>query len=148
MTDGKTILLVEDDDNDAMLFAVALRKACRNATLVTLSTADETIQYLQGIGKFADRKAFPLASAAFIDLSLPGMSGEQLIKWIRAQTQFQKLSLAVLTGTADARQLTELYRWGADSFLIKTPDLEELAARLRELTTYWLKRGLISVSPC
>ena len=148
MTGGKTILLVEDNDNDALLFAVAVRKTCRDTTLITCSTADEAVRYFQGLGRFADRKAFPLPLAVFTDLNLPGMSGEQLIKWIRAQSQFQKLCIAVLTGSADARELSELYSWGADSFLIKTPDLEELATRLRELTAYWLQRGLISVSPC
>jgi CheY-like chemotaxis protein len=142
------ILLVEDHSGDTAVFATAVRKVCPQATLVTLSTSDEAIHYFEGSGKYADRKKFPLPDIAFIDLKLPGMSGEQLIKWIRGRPEFQKLSIAVLTGTADARQLSDLYRWGADSFLLKSSDINELASNLRELTGYWLQRGLITAKPC
>jgi CheY-like chemotaxis protein len=105
MITGDTILLVEDNADDAALFAAAARKARPKATLLTISTGSEAVQYFEGRGKFTDRKRFSPPTMAFIDLALPDLPGEQLIKWIRNQPQFKRLLLAVLTGSADARQL-------------------------------------------
>jgi DNA-binding response OmpR family regulator len=148
MIPGHTILLIEDHEGDAALFAAAARRVCPKATLLTLRTADEAMLYFDGSGKYADRKLFPVAAMAFIDLGLPGMPGEKLIKWIRAQTQFQKLLIAVYTYGSDVHRLAELYRWGADSFLLKTHDLKELSSSLSELTAYWLQRGLFATAAC
>jgi CheY-like chemotaxis protein len=148
MLSQKTILLVEDNPGDTALFLIAAREACPKATIVTVATAGEATQCLEGTGKYTDRKEFPLPVMAFVDLGLPDISGQDLIKWIRKQPQFKKLPIAVFTGATDARVLADLYRWGADSFLLKTPEIKELAMNLRELTAYWLERGLVATSPC
>jgi two-component system response regulator len=144
---GSTILLVEDHDGDATLFAIAVRKSCPQATLQIVTNTVKAMEYFEGRGKYADRKQFPAPAMAFVDLNLPGDPGQQLIHWIRKQEEFQKIPIAVLHSGRDARALKDLHRWGADSFLLKSHDLMELSNDLRDLTTFWLQRGLLSSEP-
>jgi CheY-like chemotaxis protein len=144
---GSTILLVEDHDGDAMLFAIAARKAAPEANLQIAASSGEAMEYFEGRGKYADRRQFPAPDMAFIDLDLPGEPGQQLIQWIRKQEPFQKIPIAVVHGGLDVRPLADLYRWGADSFLLKSHDLAQVSGDLRDLTSFWLQRGLLSREP-
>lgn len=143
----QTILLVEDSCDDSLVFQAAAIKVWPGATVLQVNTAEEAIHYFEGAGKYADRKAFPLPTMAFIDLALPDMSGQDLVKWIRKQPQFKRLLVAVITGTTDVHIFSELYRWGADSFVLKTSNNAELVLNLSELTAYWSDRGLMDTSP-
>jgi DNA-binding response OmpR family regulator len=144
---GQTVLLVEDTESDSALFLHVARQAIPEAIILTVGTAAEAMQCLEGVGKYADRAQFPVPTMVFVDLGLPDMPGEQLVKWIRKQPQFKRLLIAVFSGGTSVGLLSELYRWGADSFLLKTSNTKELAANLRELTSYWVQRGLLLKPP-
>ena len=69
--------------------------------------------------------------AAIIDIGLPGMSGIEIIKKLRAEG----LSLPVLILTARSRwqEKVEGLEAGADDYLVKPFQMEELLARLKAL---------------
>ena len=52
-----TILHVDDDSNDVLLFQHACRKAGWAPDVQTVTDGDEAVAYLQGAEKFADREA-------------------------------------------------------------------------------------------
>lgn len=59
-----------------------------------------------------------------LDLKMPGMSGFELLAWIRRQPQLKNLRVVVLTASDEIRDATEAYRLGANSFLVKPVELE------------------------
>src|SRR5690349_3544325 len=112
-----TILLVEDSTEDYLLFKQAALKVYPQATIQTVPDFPSALHYLYGSGPYRDRELFPFPFSVFVDLTLPAIPGKVLVKWIREQHEFRKLLVVVMTGSRDGRDIAELYRLGANSFL-------------------------------
>jgi two-component system response regulator PhoP len=73
---------------------------------------------------------YPL-DAAIVDLGLPGLSGIEIIKRLRQQGS--KLPVLVLTARGRWQDKVEGLEAGADDYLVKPFQMEELQARLKAL---------------
>jgi DNA-binding response OmpR family regulator len=69
--------------------------------------------------------------AMVLDLGLPGIGGHEVLKSLRASSN--DLPVLVLTARESTGDKVDSFNSGADDFLSKTSDLEELIARLRAL---------------
>jgi two-component system CheB/CheR fusion protein len=63
---------------------------------------------------------------ALVDIGLPGMTGYQLAKRLRAQSQHRDLLLIAITGHGRAEDRMDAYAAGFDAHFIKPADLQEL----------------------
>jgi DNA-binding response OmpR family regulator len=113
------ILLVEDDPDHILLIERALRKVRLANPIRVMRDGEEARDYLSGAGAFADRDAYPLPMLVLLDLKLPRLSGLELLRWIRAQQEISKLSVAVLTSSKDSEDLSAAFELGIDFYLIK-----------------------------
>lgn len=81
--------------------------------------------------------------AAVLDITLPGMDGLALLEHLRASGS--TLPVLMLTARDTTRDKVQCFDSGADDFLVKTTDMEELIARLRALIRRAGYVGRISV---
>ncbi|NCN70902.1 MAG: response regulator transcription factor [Betaproteobacteria bacterium] len=81
--------------------------------------------------------------AAVLDITLPGMDGLSLLEHLRASGS--TLPVLMLTARDTTRDKVQCFDSGADDFLVKTTDMEELIARLRALIRRAGYVGRISV---
>lgn len=140
MTASRAILLVEDNEDDLFLMKRALLSARIVNPVLVVETGQEAMDYLGGVGKFADRDSYPLPAAVFIDLKLPFVLGYEVLAWIRRQKEFESLVVIVLTSSNEASDLNRCYSLGANSYLIKPPTAEQLEARAKAFKWQWLDR--------
>jgi CheY-like chemotaxis protein len=139
MTVSRTILLVEDNEDDLFLMKRALRSARIANPVIVVETGQEAMDYLGGAGKFADRDSYPIPAAVFIDLKLPFVFGDEVLAWIRRRKAFESLVVIVLTSSNQASDLNRCYSLGANSYLIKPPTAEQLEARAKAFKWQWLE---------
>src|SRR3954467_15640974 len=137
-----TILLVEDDFADAAFVARAFERAGVQNPLLTLRSGDEALAYLEGINQYADRVAYPLPILLLLDLKLPGMSGLQLLQWIRTRRDLRLIPVVVLTGSEADADVTSAYEAGANSYLRKTADQNEIYRVIDLIQKYWLQQNI------
>ncbi len=114
----KSILLVDDE-------VVIVNSLCRelksdNPTLVVsgAGSGEEALVQIQG-------HAFDLVVT---DLLMPGVDGFQVLKAAKRKDPFTKV--IILTGYADLQSSIDALRLGADDFLQKPCDVEELYYRI------------------
>lgn len=69
--------------------------------------------------------------AMVLDIGLPDMSGLDVLRKVRAQGN--KLPILILTARDTTHDKVTSLECGADDYLVKTTDMEELVARLRAL---------------
>src|ERR1043166_4171501 len=100
------ILLVEDDQVDAMCFERALRGAGFGNPLEKVQKAAEARGYLDGQGKFADRQRFPFPNLVVLDLTLPDENGLELLGWMRQKEHSQELPVVILDGRGRSEEHT------------------------------------------
>ena len=67
------------------------------------------------------------------DLMMPGMSGDQLVRHLRALPEFDTVPIVVLTAKSDPQQRVEVLRQGAQDYIMKPFPVEELRLRVANL---------------
>ena len=113
------LLIVEDD----MMMGAGLQAALNNAGFDAHWVTD-------------GQAAFDLLTQSFfrivvLDISLPGLDGLTLLKKLRAGGS--SVPVLMLTARDTTRDKVMCFEAGADDFLVKTTDMDELIARLRAL---------------
>ncbi|HZY17713.1 MAG TPA: response regulator [Ramlibacter sp.] len=139
MSDSDRILLVEDNSDDVVLIQRAFRRAGVRTTLAVVDDGDSAVGYLEGSGPWADRSRHPLPRLVLLDLKLPRRSGLEVLAWLRAQPSLLGLTVVVLTSSRENTDLRRAYELGANSFLVKPVNFDDLLDLVRTLDLYWMR---------
>jgi CheY-like chemotaxis protein len=131
-------LLVEDDENDALLVRRAFTQAKVTNPLVAVSSCEEAIEYFEGKGRYANRGEFPLPALVLLDLKFKGVDGFEFLTWLRSQPGFGQTRVIVLSGSQSVDDLNRAYQAGANSFLTKPSDFEKLIEISRAFNGFWV----------
>lgn len=138
MNDQALFLLIEDNENDALLIQRAFVQAKILNPLLLLSSAEEAMAYFQGSGRYSNRVEFPLPALVLLDLKLPGLDGFDFLRWLRAQPGISATRVVILTSSDAIQDVNRAYQAGANSFLIKPVDFERFVEVSRALNGYWM----------
>jgi len=131
----KTILVVEDTDDDVFFLKRALKSASIPNPVQVVEDGQKALDYLSGAGAYADRAMYPLPFLVLLDLKLPYVMGLDVLKWIRSQREFDPMIVAVLTSSQQDNDLTETTRLGGNFYFVKPPTPEKLSDLVRKLAT-------------
>lgn len=137
MSQPAVILLVDDNENDALLMQHAFRRAGITNTLMRARDGEEAIEYLAGTGAFADRQRYPFPALVLLDLKMPRVDGFEVLRWIRSQITMKRLPVTVLTSSDQQWDIDKAHELGVTSYLQKPNELYDLVALLKTLHTYW-----------
>jgi two-component system response regulator AtoC len=70
-------------------------------------------------------------SAGIVDLRMPGMDGLELLKWIREKGP--RLPVIMISAYGEVRDAVEAMKLGAQDYIVKPFDPEELVVRLKKI---------------
>src|SRR6266571_2145651 len=138
MPDSAVILLAEDQEDDILLIRRAFNKANLLNPLHVVCDGEETIAYLKGEGRYANRAEYPLPALLLLDLKMPRKNGFEVLEWIRQQPTLSGLRVVVLTGSTEIRDVNRAYQLGANSFLVKPVEFDQFVSVIRAVGGYWL----------
>ena len=133
-----TILHVEDDSNDALLFQHACRRAGMDVNLQVAADGEEALAYLKGADQFNNRETHPLPNLVVLDLKLPRVNGFDVLAWLRNEQKLRRLPVIVLTSSSHQSDVKRAYDLGANSFLVKPLAFEALVDLAKGINQYWL----------
>ena len=128
------ILVVEDSERLRRSLSHGLRKACYTVDLA--ADGDEALSYLCTYEY----------DVVVLDLLLPKVSGLEVLRKLRRSQQVHVLILSAKDQVQDRIRGLEM---GADDYLVKPFDFDELLARLRALVRrrYRQKRPIVAIGP-
>ncbi len=138
MIQEQTILLVEDNDDDAELAAMAFLRAKITNPLIRARDGVEALDYLFGRGKHAKRDVSDLPAVTLLDLNLPKVSGLEVLKAIRADERTKHLPIVILTSSNEDKDRLGAYDHFANSYVLKPVDYEQFVASVLQLGLYWM----------
>ena len=115
-----SILLVDDDPAIRRTLAVAFR--ARGFEVHTVGTGRDALKRLHGEAA---------ADLVLLDLGLPDIDGATVLKRLRSHTQ---VPVIVLSGRTGSKDKIDALDQGAEDFVTKPFDIEELIARVRALS--------------
>jgi len=138
----RTVLLVEDNDDDIFFIKRACQRSGVSHTLSVVRDGDAAINYLSGSGQYADRHLHPLPDLIFLDIQLPDSNGHEVLEWVRSQAGFQNLPVIMLTNSNERNDMERAYELGVTSYLLKKVALPEFDHGFRVILKYWLQLNL------
>jgi CheY-like chemotaxis protein len=140
MIAGPAILLVEDDESDIIFLKRAFEKVGLPYPLRIAETGKKAVDYLSGVGPYADRAAYPMPTHILMDLKLPEKSGLEILEWIRTRPELQELKVTILTSSSEKRDLRRARELGAACYLVKPMSFSVLTDMTRGIVE-WVGTG-------
>ena len=135
MTIEKTMLLVEDNPDDAELTLRAFR---RNGLESPIHVATSGIDALEWLFARASHPDQPLPVVILLDLRMPLVDGFEVLRRIRADERTRLIPVVILTSSREESDLMNGYRLGANSYVRKPVDFTQFMDVARDLGRYWL----------
>lgn len=137
--DGILILLADDDEDDRMLTADALRISKLANTLSTVNDGEELMDYLYHRGRYAPPASSPKPGLLLLDLNMPRKDGREALREIKADPQLKSIPVVVLTTSKAEEDIERAYNLGANSFIVKPVSFDGLVKSLSVATEYWFQ---------
>jgi CheY-like chemotaxis protein len=137
-----TILIAEDSESDRMLIELGFAKAKLPFAVQFVQDGIHVTEYLDGVGRYANRAKFPIPVILLTDLKMPRMDGFELLEWVRRHETWKKLPVVVVTASNQSEDLSRAMRLGANTYVVKDllmrppPDLFEAIQRYTTPTTF------------
>jgi CheY-like chemotaxis protein len=135
----KSVLLVEDSEDDIFFIQRAWKDAGVSSPLRVLKDGQQALDYLGGVGKYANREEYPLPCLVLLDWKLPYLMGEEVLKAIRKQPPFKSLPVLILSSSARVNDIDRAYQLGANAYLEKPSTETRLAELVKLIKSFWLE---------
>jgi CheY-like chemotaxis protein len=136
----RVVLQVDDNESDVLLLERAFAQAGITNPLRVANCGQMAIDYLAGTGAFADRQKAPLPCMVLLDINMPGMSGFDVLGWIRRQPALKDLVVVLFSSTAEPEFVKRGYELGANDFVQKPDGFCQSVEIARRLQQRWLLR--------
>jgi CheY-like chemotaxis protein len=119
------ILVVDDEEDVRTLFEQRFRREIRAGEFdfAFSGSGEEALEFL----KTQDLHAVLILS----DINMPGMSGIELLRHIRAESPSSPPTIMMITAYGDADSHDQAMNLGANDFLTKPLDFVELKEKLK-----------------
>ena len=128
------ILLVEDDDQDAVLIRKTLEGDRVLNSLERVCDGIEAMEYLRQEGAFNSAVRPDLI---LLDLNMPRMDGRQVLKECKEDPALRTIPIVVFTTSDSERDVVESYGHKANCYVTKPIDLVQFRDVLRAICGYW-----------
>lgn len=130
MIDAKTVLLVDDDADDAHLFQEALNEADPAAVYYWASGGKVALDKLSN-GEVSTPRLI------FLDINMPQMNGWELLSHLRAHPVYQSVPVIMYSTSSHPTEVKRALTLGAVGFCVKPDDYEHLKKMLSQLVGSW-----------
>jgi len=140
-----TVLMADDDPDDCLFVKDAFGETGMAKDFRCVEDGEELLSYLRRQGKYADTSLSPHPDLILLDLNMPRKDGREALKEIKLNPDLRSIPIVILTTSREERDVAESYSMGANSFITKPSDFDELIEFVRTLGAYWF--GLVNLPP-
>jgi len=133
-----TILMADDDPDDRLLTADALKEARLINDIRFVENGEELLEYLRREGKFATADC-PRPGLILLDLNMPRKDGRAVLEELKKDPELRSIPVVVLTTSKDDEDVYRSYDLGVNSYIVKPVTFEALVDILQTLEKYWFE---------
>jgi CheY-like chemotaxis protein len=129
------VLLVEDSPGDARLTREAFRETNRAVDLHVVADGVEAMAFLRREGVHTSA---PRPDLVLLDLTLPKLSGHQVLARIKANHELRSIPTVILSTSIIEQDVATSYELQASCHLGKPVDLEDFETLVKSINDFWL----------
>ncbi len=130
MRNTRPILLVEDDQVDAMTVRRALKDIKVTNHLAVVGDGLEALQHLSNPGN--EKPCIIL-----LDLNMPRMNGIEFLQAVKADAILRRIPVVVLTTSTEEQDKVNSFNLGVAGYMVKPVDYRQFVEVVRTIDLYW-----------
>ena len=128
------ILVVESNPADTRLTEIAFKAAGLTSGFRSVSDGEDALAYVHKQGQYADVSTPDLI---FLDLSLPKVSGLEVLKAIKTTPHLMHIPIVVASGSDDPEHIRAVYALNGNCFMRKPDDLAQFLRFVEMCYGFW-----------
>ncbi|MDZ7966641.1 MAG: response regulator [Nostoc sp. DedQUE08] len=141
------LLVVEDSNEDFRMLQRLMRRMSVQNPIHRCTNGDEVLEFLyqQGNDAYAKDEDLPNSKVALrpsvilLDLNLPGIDGRDILDRLKQDKSFKGIPIVVFTTSSNPKDIELCYQKGANGYLVKPMDAQELKKTIQAFVDYWLE---------
>ncbi len=130
-------MMAEDDPDDRLLAAEALREAYTDEGLVFVEDGEKLLAYLRREGDFALLAEDDLPDIILLDLNMPRKDGREALREIKQDPTLRHIPIVVFTTSQSEEDVVRSYDLGVNSFIVKPTSFNGLVEAMQSVISYW-----------
>lgn len=128
------ILLVEDNNGDVVLTRRAFQKSKIPNELFVATNGEDALSMLRKEGVHAD---LPTPDIILLDLNLPRMSGQEVLRLLKSDSTLQHIPIVILSSSNAEQDVVKSYNLHANGYIVKPVSLERFQEVVEKLEAFW-----------
>lgn len=137
------ILLIDDNEDDILIIRRTFKKVRTTNDLHIVKSGEEALDYLHHQGKYAEKKP-AMPGLILLDISMPGMSGFDVLEKLKADPKLKMIPVIMLTTSNQEEDVIRSYEGGACSYITKPVNKDEFFKAIERLNIYWTMVSRVS----
>ncbi|PKM76373.1 MAG: two-component system response regulator [Firmicutes bacterium HGW-Firmicutes-15] len=130
MRSKKPILLIEDDQVDAMTVNRALKDLMVCNELIRKENGEEALEFLRNENNLKP-------CIILLDLNMPRMNGIEFLNVAKNDAQLKMIPVIVLTTSHEEWDRIQSFNLGAAGYMVKPVDYKQFVEVVRVIDLYW-----------
>jgi two-component system, response regulator len=132
------VLLVEDNIDDARLIVSTLKRTYPAIELKHVHDGAEALDCIFGTGQYSAHGDHYTPDLVILDLSLPKVSGQEVLRIIRSYARTRLIPVVILSSATEAPVILDTYERGASSYIHKAQNPRQFREAVQAIASYWL----------
>lgn len=128
------ILVVDDDDADALMISEALAATEPPAAVSRVVDGQEALDYLHRVGRFADAHRPDLI---LLDLNMPRMDGRETLSAIKNDDELKAIPVVILTTSGETPDIVASYQHRANAYVTKPFGVDDFEAAVQQIDRFF-----------
>ena len=128
------ILVVDDDDADALMISEALEGSETNTNVDRVADGREALDFLRREGEYAQAARPDLI---LLDLNMPRMDGRETLAAIKSDDRLKAIPVVILTTSGAAPDIVASYQHRANAYVTKPFTLDDFEATVRQINRFY-----------
>lgn len=137
MKPGIDVLVVEDSPADAELILMALGDAGLADRAFVVHDGVEALNFLFHRNEYATRVGSEAPLFVLLDIMMPRLGGFDVLREVKSNAGTRCIPIVMFTSSIVDRDVLRAYELGANSYIQKPVDYDQLRAVLSTLVHYW-----------
>ncbi|MBD2436811.1 response regulator [Nostoc sp. FACHB-110] len=140
---NKPLLVVEDSNEDFKMLQRLMRRMAVQNPIYRCTNGDEVLDFLYAPESSQQPNTIPKPSVILLDLNLPGIDGRDILERLKQDICFKKIPIVVFTTSSNPKDIEFCYQKGANGYLVKPMDAQELQKTVQAFVDYWLESNTL-----
>jgi CheY-like chemotaxis protein len=135
MTDAVDVLLVEDDEGDALIIQEAFEYYKIRNRLHVVTDGEAALRFVRRQEPYPDA---PRPGLVLLDVNLPRRDGLAVLAELKADPELLMLPVVMLTSSRAEEDILRSYSLHANAYVSKPVDFEHFIEAIRQIDDFFL----------